>query len=88
MYVNWCDTLHHVLVIFTGAFVANSLISERNFRYWNKLPAFVRNSGSVTDFKKNLEFFRSNCVEIDCGNFWEVTYLVMEKIEVVNYIKN
>ena len=68
--------------------ISNSFISERAISFWNKLPTFVRNSGSVTDFKINLEAFKSNNVEIDSGNFWEVSDLVLEKIEGTNYIKN
>ena len=45
---------------------------------------------SVTDFKIRLEKFkRNNCdLHIDCGNFWEVSDIVLSKIEGPSYINN
>ena len=68
--------------------ISNSYISQRVISFWNKLPTFVRNSGSVTEFKRNLEVFKNNCEEVDSGNFWEVSLMVINKIEGVNYVKN
>ena len=54
--------------------IANSFISERYISFWNKLPTFLRNSGSVNNLKINLEFLKSSCAEIYSGNFWEVSH--------------
>ena len=55
--------------------IANSFISERYISFLNKLPTFLRNSGSVNNLKINLEFLKSSCAEIYSGNFWEVSHL-------------
>ena len=61
--------------------ISNSFISERAISYWNKLPRYVKGSESVNDFNINLEGFKRSCSNIDTGNFWEVSDLVLGKIE-------
>ena len=68
--------------------ISNGFISERAISYWNKLPRYVKGSESVNDFKINLEGFKCSCTDIDTGNFWEVSDLVLSKIEGNNYLEN
>ena len=68
--------------------ISSSFISERVISYWNKLPRFVKCSESVNDFKINLEGFKCSCPDIDTGNFWEVSDLVLSKIEGNDYLEN
>ena len=68
--------------------ISSSFISERVISYWNKLPRFVKCSESVNDFKINIEVFKCSCPDIDTGNFWEVSDLVLSKIEGNNYLEN
>ena len=42
----------------------------------------------MNDFKINLEGFKRSCTDIDTGNFWEVSDLVLGKIEGNNYLEN
>ena len=42
----------------------------------------------MNDFKINLEGFKCSCTDIDTGNFWEVSDLVLSKIEGNNYLEN
>ena len=67
--------------------MSNNFLSERVISFWNKLPSFVRNSVSVIDFKINLEEFKKTNNLVDTGNFWEVSNIVLAKIEGVNYIE-
>ena len=67
--------------------LSNNFLSERVISFWNKLPSFVRNSVSVIDFKINLEEFKKTNNLLDTGNFWEVSNIVLAKIEGVNYIE-
>ena len=67
--------------------LSNNFLSERVISFWNKLPSFVRNSVSVNDFKINLEEFKKTNNLVDTGNFWEVSNIVLAKIEGVNYIE-
>ena len=67
--------------------LSNNFLSERVISFWNKLPSFVRNSVSVIDFKINLEEFKKTNNLVDTGNFWEVSNIVLAKIEGVNYIE-
>ena len=36
----------------------------------------------------DLEVFKNNWDEVDSGNFWEVSLMVIDKIEDVNYVQN
>ena len=68
--------------------ISSSFISERAISYWNKLPRHAKCSESVNDFKISLEGFKCSCPDIDTGNFWEVSDLVLSKIEGNNYLEN
>ena len=68
--------------------IADSFISERVISFWNKLPKYVKFSESVNDFKVKLEGFKCGCSEIDTGNFWEVSDIVLSKIEGNSYLEN
>ena len=65
----------------------NSSISERAISYWNKLPRYVKGSESLNDFKINLDGFKCSCTDIDTGNFWEVSDLVLGIIGGNNYLE-
>ena len=68
--------------------IVNGLVEYGKYiSFWNKLPSFVRNSVSVIDFKINLEEFKKTNNLVDTGNFWEVSNIVLAKIEGVNYIE-
>ena len=67
--------------------IANSNISQRVINFWNKLPIYVWNSGSVTKVKRNLEVFENNGDEVDSGNLWEVSLMEINKIVSANYVK-
>ena len=55
--------------------------SERIRNYWNNLPLYVKMSGNVLDFKINLEKFKSQSVNSSFNNFWEVSNMIIDKIE-------
>ena len=38
-------------------------------------------SDSVTDLKINIEKFRKESVDQSCNNFWEVSNVILDKIE-------
>ena len=55
--------------------------SERIRNYWNNLPLYVKMSENVLDFKINLEKFKSQSVNSSFNNFWEVSNMIIDKIE-------
>ena len=61
---------------------------ERIRNYWNNLPVSVRNSRDINEFKSNLEIFKTNCNSSHDNNYWEVSNLIIEKIEGSNYLAN
>ena len=63
---------------------------ERVISIWNKLPIEVKIAESVNDFKIRLEKFKRKNYDllIDCGNFWEISDIVLSKIEGPGYINN
>ena len=65
-----------------------SFLPERIRNYWNLLPVYVRNSVSVPIFKVNLEDFKRKCAMVETGNYWEVSNIVIDKIEGPNYNQN
>ena len=66
-----------------------SHFSHKVIRYWNLLPTYCKTSISVNNFKANLELFKKrNCHVADSGNFWEVSDLVLSKIEGPSYLQN
>ena len=64
----------------------SNFIPERVKLYWNGLPAYVKNSVSVNLFKANLESFKKECVNVSESNFWEVSRILLEKIEGPSYL--
>ena len=68
--------------------LVNSFISQRVIGYWNKLPIEVKFSDSVDHFKVNLESYKSNCIMADTDNFWEVSNILINKIESDSYLLN
>ena len=58
-----------------------SFLPDRIKNYWNKLPAYNKFSGSVTSFKINLDKFKFESVNSSSKNFWEVSNLIIDKIE-------
>ncbi len=66
----------------------SAFLPERVKAYWNKLPISVKLSGDVLDFKIKLESFKSSCIHSSPNNFWEVSQLVLEKIEGPSYLLN
>ncbi len=65
-------------------------LSERVISIWNKLPIEVKMAENVNDFKIRLEKFKRNYCDlhVDCGNFWEVSDIVLSKIEGPSYVSN
>ncbi len=61
--------------------LVNSFLSQRVVGYWNKLPSFVRCSTSVNSFKSNLELFKKDSILAETGNFWDVSFELISKIE-------
>ena len=68
---------------------SRNFISEGVIGYWNRLPQFCKTSSSINVFKSNLEYYKKcNSHISDVGNFWEISNIVLEKIEGPNYVKN
>ena len=65
-----------------------SFISERVKPYWNSLPVSVKTSSSVEMFKANLESFKKECIKSTDCNFWEVSRILLDKIEGPSYVHN
>ena len=66
----------------------NDFLSQRVIKYWNLLPSNVRMSKSVNEFKSNLQEYKKRNYMTDSGNYWEVSDVVLAKIEGKNYITN
>ena len=65
-----------------------AFLPERIRNYWNNLPVSVKNSRDINDFKSNFEIFKTNCNSSHDNNYWEVSNLIIEKIEGSNYLAN
>ncbi len=64
-----------------------SLLSNRVANYWNKIPDNVKNSASVDCFKSRLQNFKSasiNSGNSSSGQFWELSEILLAKINVDN----
>ena len=59
----------------------SSFLPERVRNYWNKLPMYVKNSINVNIFKSNLEKFKKSTSERNSEYFWEVSEIIIDKIE-------
>ena len=67
----------------------SSFLPERVRNYWNNLPNFVKSSVDVPSFKANLEIFKRDCLHSSQNNYWEVSNMIIDKIEGNhNYIAN
>ena len=57
--------------------------AQRVLCYWNKLPADVKCSESVTSFKSRIDSFRlKGYKENRLGHFWELSYDIYDRVEV------
>ena len=67
----------------------SSFLPERVRNYWNNLPNYVKSSVDVPSFKSNLEIFKRDCSHNSEHNYWEVSNLIINKIEGnSNYLIN
>ena len=66
----------------------NSFIPDRVKLYWNNLPVSVKTSSSVNMFKMNLEIFKKESIDTKDSNFWDVSRVILDKIEGTSYLKN
>ena len=48
----------------------------------------MKNSENVNDFKASLDSFKNNCKDCSDNHFWEVSNLIIDKIEGPNYLEN
>ena len=59
-----------------------SFLSGRIRRYWNKLPSYVKLSEDVAKFKCNLDKFKMESANsVNSDHFWDVSRLIIDKIE-------
>ena len=69
--------------------LSKNFLTNRVIQYWNILPLSVKMSESVESFKVNLQHFKVNNVNKGCvGQFWDISYEVLSRIEGSNYLKN
>ena len=71
--------------------IRRNFINERVMLSWNKLPSDVKNSESLDIFKSNLELFKSKTRALGisgCGNYWELSDEVLDRIEAGSYLEN
>ena len=71
--------------------IRRNFINERVMLSWNKLPSDVKNSDSLDIFKRNLEMFKSKTRALGisgCGNYWEISDEVLNRIEAGRYLEN
>ena len=66
----------------------SSFISERVRPYWNNLPVNVKKSESVDMFKFNLESYKKDSICYNENDYWNVSEVLLEKIEGPAYLKN
>ena len=67
----------------------SSFLPERVRNYWNNLPNYVKSSVDVPSFKSNLEIFKRDCSHNSEHNYWEISNLIINKIEGnSNYLVN
>ena len=71
--------------------IRRNFINERVVLSWNKLPSDVKNSDSLDIFRSNLELFKSKTRALGisgCGNYWEISDEVLNRIEAGSYLEN
>ena len=67
----------------------SSFLLERVRNYWNNLPNYFKSSVDVPSFKSNFEIFKRHCSHNSENNYWEVSNLIIDKIEgKSNYLVN
>ena len=67
----------------------NSYLSRRVHNYWNKLPTYCKTATSIDSFKVSLEHFKKLHIDIrDSGNFWELSDILLDKLEGGCYLDN
>ena len=65
-----------------------SFISERVKIFWNSLPVSVKTSSSVEMFKANLENLKKDSSTCSESNFWDVSRVLLDKIEGPSYVES
>ena len=66
-----------------------SFVTERVVKYWNKLPKDCKLSSSINAFKSNLEIYKKSNFHIaESENYWDISDLILSKIEGPSYLKN
>ena len=66
-----------------------SFLPDRITNYWNSLPVYLKSSENVINFKIKLYKFKNESVDSWSNNFWEVSNLIINKIEGnPNYLIN
>ena len=69
--------------------VHDSFLPHRVINFWNKLPSEVRLCCNVEEFKIKLEKFKLDNIHLaETGNFWDVSEVVLNKIEGKSYLDN
>ena len=69
--------------------LSRNFLKNKVINFWNKLPNDVKLSHSVNSFKVNLnEYKASNKSNGINGNFWDVSYDVLSRIEGPGYLEN
>ena len=69
----------------------NDKLMENDWKELAGLPSDVKNSDSLDIFKRNLEMFKSKTRALGisgCGNYWEISDEVLNRIEAGNYLEN
>ena len=72
-------------------YLKRNFIDERVKQFWNKLPSEVKNSPDLNCFKSSLADYKIKCINLgkfEQGNFWDLTYEVLSRIEGPNYVEN
>ena len=64
-----------------------NFFSQRVHKYWNLLPLSVKKAKNINQFKNNLLKFKESNIYV-AGNYWEVSDVLMEKIEPEAYLNN
>ena len=69
--------------------VHDSFLPHRVINFWNKLPGKVRLCSNVEEFKIKSEKFKIDNLHLaETGNFWDVSEVVLNKIEGKYYLDN
>ena len=55
---------------------------SRIVNYWNKIPDEVKDAETTESFKQRLEVFKTNSKTANQGQYWELSELLLSKIEL------